>query len=96
MAIPQRIKERSLREVLEMYASGELSAGKAAEMLGIPRAAFYELLAERKIPLPERLNQSLLKELRNMRAKEPSEIGEHTFAEGFGGSGEGMRIPNYE
>jgi predicted HTH domain antitoxin len=52
-----------------MYARGEVSAGKAAEMLGIPRAAFYELLTERRVPLPEKLNQSILKELRELRVK---------------------------
>ncbi len=52
-----------------MYTEGVISAGKAAEMLGISRAAFYQLLAERKIPLPEKLNQSILKELRKLKTK---------------------------
>jgi predicted HTH domain antitoxin len=52
-----------------MYAEGEISAGKAAEMLGIPRAAFYELLAEKRVPLPEKLNQSILKELKKLETK---------------------------
>jgi len=69
IAIPERIRERFLSDILEMYGRGEVSAGRAAEMLGIPRAAFYELLAERKVPLPEKLNQSILKELRELRAK---------------------------
>jgi len=47
-----------------------VSAGKAAEMLGLPRAAFYELLSEKRIALPEKLNQSILRELRQLRAKE--------------------------
>lgn len=47
VAIPERIKEKFLNEILEMYAEGEISAGKAAEMLGIPRAAFYELWRRR-------------------------------------------------
>jgi len=66
ITIPERIKKRFLNEILEMYTRGEVSAGKAAEMLGIPRAAFYELLAEKRI-LPEKLNQSILKELRNSK-----------------------------
>jgi hypothetical protein len=41
-------------------------------MLGIPRAAFYELLAERGIPLPEKLNRSLLEELEKLRPKKDS------------------------
>ncbi|MGC9346308.1 MAG: UPF0175 family protein [Candidatus Bathyarchaeales archaeon] len=69
VAIPERIKEKFLNEILEMYAEGEISAGKAAEMLGIPRAAFYQLLAEKRIPLPEKLNQSILKELKKLETK---------------------------
>jgi len=69
VAIPERIKERFMEEILKMYSEGEVSAGRAAEMLGIPRAAFYELLAEKGVPLPERLNQSLLKELEKLRSK---------------------------
>ena len=69
VAIPERIKEKFLNEVLEMYAEGEISAGKAAEMLGIPRAAFYQLLAEKRIPLPEKLNQSIMKELKKLETK---------------------------
>lgn len=69
VAIPERIKEKFLNEILEMYAEGEISAGKAAEMLGIPRAAFYQLLAEKRVPLPEKLNQSILKELKKLETK---------------------------
>jgi len=69
VTIPERIKEKFLNEILEMYAEGEISAGKAAEMLGIPRAAFYQLLAEKRIPLPEKLNQSILKELKKLETK---------------------------
>jgi len=50
VAIPERIREKFSKELLEMYAEGEISAGKAAEMLGTPRAAFYQLLAERDTP----------------------------------------------
>jgi predicted HTH domain antitoxin len=63
------MKKKFLKEILEMYAEGEISAGKAAEMLGIPRAAFYQLLAEKRIPLPEKLNQSILKELKKLETK---------------------------
>ena len=64
VAIPERIKEKFLNEILKMYAEGEISAGKAAEMLGIPRAAFYQLLADKRVSLPEKLNRSILKELK--------------------------------
>ena len=66
VAIPERIRERFLNEILEMYTKSEISSGKAAEMLGIPRAAFYQLLAEKRVPLPEKLNQSILKELKRI------------------------------
>lgn len=52
-----------------MYAEGEISAGKAAEMLEIPRAAFYQLLSEKRVPLLEKLNQSILKELKKLKTK---------------------------
>ena len=66
VAIPERIKEKFLSEILDMYVEGEISAGKAAEMLGIPRAAFYQLLAEKRVPLPEKLNRSILRELKKL------------------------------
>lgn len=65
-AIPKRIRERFMSEILDMYASGEISAGKASEMLGIPRAAFYQLLAEKEIPLPKRLEGSIQRELKGL------------------------------
>jgi predicted HTH domain antitoxin len=67
VAIHKRIKERFMKEIIETYANGEISAGKAAEMLGIPRAAFYQILAEKKISSPEKLNQSILKELKTLK-----------------------------
>ena len=63
VAVPERFKERFTQEVLDMYLQGEISATRAASMLGIPLAQFYELLAERGLPMPEALNKSLLKEL---------------------------------
>jgi len=69
VAIPERIKLKFLNEILEMYAEGEISAGKAAEMLGIPRAAFYQLLSEKRVSLPEKLNRSILEELRKLGAE---------------------------
>ena len=68
VAVPERIREKFLNEILEMYVDGEVSAGRAAEMLGVPRAAFYAMLAEGRRPLPEKLNHSILKELRGLRA----------------------------
>jgi len=65
-AIPKRIRQKFLDEILDMYASGEISAGKASEMLGIPRAAFYQLLAEKCTPLPKKLEESIKQELKNL------------------------------
>jgi len=61
--VPRRIEERFLKEILDMYAEGELSASRASQMLGIPRAVFYQLLAETKTPLPQKLNESIKKEI---------------------------------
>lgn len=67
VAVPERIKKKFMDEIIGMYAGGEVSAGRAAEMLGVSRAAFYQLLAEKGVPLPEKLNKSILKELRELR-----------------------------
>jgi len=63
ISVPEKIKEKFLEEILSLYSKGELSAGRAAQMLGISRAEFYEILSQRKVPLPEKLNKSILKEL---------------------------------
>ena len=63
ISIPKKIRERFLDEILSLYSKGELSAGRAAEMLGISRAEFYKILSERKISLPTKLNESILREL---------------------------------
>ncbi len=64
--IPEKIREKFLKEILDMYANGKLSASKAAQMLGIPRAAFYALLAETNTPLPQKLNDSIRRELEGL------------------------------
>jgi len=65
-AIPSRIRKKFIDEILDMYASGEVSAGKASEMLGIPRATFYQLLSEKEIPLPAKLEKSIKRELKRL------------------------------
>jgi hypothetical protein len=35
-------------------------------MLGIPRVVFCQLFAEKMVPLPEKFNQRILKELKEM------------------------------
>ena len=64
VAVPERLREKFINDVLDMYARGEVSAARAASMLGIPLAQFYELVAERGTPMPDVLNESLLKELK--------------------------------
>jgi len=64
VAVPERLREKFINDVLNMYARGEVSAARAASMLGIPLAQFYELVAERGTPMPDVLNESLLKELK--------------------------------
>jgi len=66
LMVPERIREKFLQEILTMYANGELSASRASQMLGIPRAAFYSLLVETQTPLPQKLNESILKELKDL------------------------------
>jgi len=65
-SIPKRIREKFVDEILDLYATGEISAGKASEMLGIPRAMFYRLLAEKGIPLPKKLEESIQRELKSL------------------------------
>ena len=66
LMIPERIRERFLSEILDMYAKGELSASRASQMLGIPKAAFYQLLAETNTPLPQKLNESIKREIEGL------------------------------
>ena len=66
LMIPERIREKFLKEILDMYAEGELSASRATQMLGIPRAAFYSLLAETNTPLPNKLNESIKREMEEL------------------------------
>jgi len=68
ISIPEKIREKFLDEVLSLYSEGEISAGRATEMLGVSRAEFYEVLSQRKIPLPEKLNKSILKELNTLKS----------------------------
>jgi len=62
------VSERFLEEVLNLYSKGELSAGRATEMMGVSRAEFYEILNQRKISLPEKLNKSILRELNTLKS----------------------------
>ena len=73
--MPERLREKFINDVLDMYARGEVSAARAASMLGIPLAQFYELVAEKGTPMPDVLNESLLRELRAIARGESREEG---------------------
>ena len=75
VAVPERLREKFINDVLDMYARGEVSAARAASMLGIPLAQFYELVAEKGTPMPDVLNESLLRELRAIARGESREGG---------------------
>jgi hypothetical protein len=63
LMIQERIREIILKEILDMYAKCEVSANIDSQMFGIPGAPFYNLLAETNTPLPDRLNESIKKEV---------------------------------
>jgi len=75
VAVPERLREKFIEDVLDMYARGEVSAARAASMLGIPLAQFYELVAEKGTPMPDMLNESLLRELKAIARGESREEG---------------------
>lgn len=52
LAIPEADLGRRAQEwvVLELFQEGEISAGKAAEILGLSKVRFIDLLNERRLP----------------------------------------------
>ncbi len=64
--VQQTIKECI---VLELYRRGEISTGKAAEILGMSYRQFLDLLAKHKIPLFRYSPEELEEELRAMEEK---------------------------
>ena len=68
------IRERSTlppsdfeRRVLESYQDGQLSAGKAAELLGMPLCAFLRKASERGISVFDASPEELAEDLRRAR-----------------------------
>lgn len=63
--IPESDLGRQVKEwvILELFQEGEISAGKAAEILGTSKARFIELLDRRRLPYldanPEELEREL-------------------------------------
>lgn len=56
--------------VLELYRRGEISTGKAAELLGMGYRQFLDLLAQRKIPLFRYTSGELEEELQTIGEKD--------------------------
>jgi predicted HTH domain antitoxin len=52
LEIPESELGRRAKEwvVLELFQEGEISAGKASEILGLSKAHFLDLLNERRLP----------------------------------------------
>lgn len=63
---PKNGKAYKYFSILDMHAEGEISANRASQMLGIPRAVFCSLLAETNTPIPQKLNESIKKELKEL------------------------------
>lgn len=63
--IPESDLGRRAKEsvVLEFFLEGQISAGKAAEILGISKAAFIELLNQRNLPYLDADLQELEREV---------------------------------
>jgi predicted HTH domain antitoxin len=54
--------------VLELFQEGQISSGKAAEILGLSQARFLDLLADRNIPYLDASPQDLERELAAAKA----------------------------
>ncbi len=63
--IPESDLGRRAKEwmLLELFLEGEISTGKAAEVLGISKAAFIELLNQRNLPYLDAGLQELEREV---------------------------------
>jgi predicted HTH domain antitoxin len=68
--IPEPELGRRAKEwvVLELFQEGEISAGKAAEILGIPKPRFLDLLDRRNLPYLDASSTELERDLASARA----------------------------
>jgi predicted HTH domain antitoxin len=68
--IPEPELGRRAKEwvVLELFQEGEISAGKAAEILGIPKTRFLDLLDRRNLPYLDASPTELERDLAAARA----------------------------
>ncbi len=68
-ALHRPVKEAA-REliVLELYRQGEVSSGKAAELLGMPRGEFIRYASARGIPYLQLSGEELRREVEDSRS----------------------------
>ena len=64
---PVKEAERELI-VLELYRQGEVSSGKAAELLGMPRGEFIRYASARGIPYLQLSGEELRREVEDSRS----------------------------
>ena len=58
----------NLNQVIELFLEGKISAGKAAEVLGLSKAQFMELLNECNLPYLDADREELEREVAAARA----------------------------
>lgn len=65
LEIPESELGRRAKEwvVLELFQEGEISAGKASDILGLSKAHFLDLLNERRLPYLDADPQELAEEV---------------------------------
>ena len=65
LEIPESELGRRAKEwvVLELFQEGEISAGKASEILGLSKAHFLDLLNERRLPYLDASPRELAEEV---------------------------------
>jgi predicted HTH domain antitoxin len=70
LEIPESELSRRAKEwiVLALFQEGEISAGKAGEILGLPKSRFLDLLAEHRLPYLDADRRELKKELAAAKA----------------------------
>ncbi len=60
-------REVPLLLVLKRFRQGQVSSGKAAELLGISRRDFLDLLAKERVPIYDPGDQELIEEFETIR-----------------------------
>ena len=68
LEVPQERLEARLREliVLQLFREGRISSGKGAELLGISKLEFIQLLARHGIPYFTAAPEELISEVRTL------------------------------